>query len=350
MAHGGDIYRNKVNMDFSVNLNPMGVSKEVFKEVEKSLERISCYPDIRQAKAREIIAKALGVKAEEVCGGNGASELIMAAARAIKPQKALLFEPAFGGYEYALKAADCDIDRLCLKRENGFKFTMEDVARLSLDCDIAFVCDPVNPTGAGISDEVLLKLLEVFREKNITVCLDESFLWLSDKSEAFGQEHFAKLIDKYPNLIIIRSLTKILAMPGIRMGIAVASSGNIEKMIKQLPEWNLSAPAEAGIMAGIKLIYETDFSVRCVKEITSEREYLTKELRELGLKTYDSCTAFILFEGPKDLYERALEKGILIRDCSDFCGLSDGYYRIAVRRHEDNKELIRILRGIINEF
>ena len=406
MVHGGDIYRNNVKIDFSVNLNPMGTPEEVMEGVRGAMGHLHCYPDIRQTKARASIAGYEGVDIRNVYTGNGASELIMAVVRSVRPKKALLFEPGFYGYEHALAATDCEIVHYVLlgDRKNGasvdcenadqghlygnedgtsngvginafsesrnYNLSAEDVKALTEDIDLVFLCDPANPVGVNIEDSVLELLLEAAAQKGIVVCLDESFLLLSDKSvekvnengKAIddGSDTFVSqkavatrarsnfLLNRYDNLIIVSSLTKLFALPGIRMGYVLASEAYIGRIKAQLPEWNLSAPAEAAIVAGMKVIEETDYLTRSMELIRNEREFLMGELRKLGLWVYDSDTSFILFRGPMELYDRLLGLGILIRDCSSFMGLGRGFYRASVRCHEDNEKLISAMGDVIN--
>ncbi len=345
MTHGGDIYRNKVNIDFSVNLNPLGTPERVKAAVAESIGRASFYPDIRQEEVRNAIAGALGIDRSLVYAGSGASELIMALVRAARPKKALLFEPAFSGYEYALKAAGCEILRYYPGEEKSFALTGGDVAAIEEDCDILFVCDPSNPSGQSIDEGVLAAILDKAARINAVVCLDESFFLMSDKAVRDVRMR-NRLAEEYKNLIIVRSLTKILAMPGIRMGYVLAAPDIIGRISRQLPEWNLSVCCEAGIKAGMKEIYETDFIRRTVEMIKMERKKLAESLTGFGFKVYDSDTSFLLFKGPVDLYQKLLKRGILIRDCREFDGLGKGYYRIAVRSHEDNKRLVSILREL----
>ncbi len=348
MIHGGDIYRNKVNMDFSVNLNPLGTPEEVLDAVKASIEKSNAYPDIEQDEVRRVIAEATGIDCSCICAGNGASELIMALVRAVAPGRALLFEPCFSGYEHALNAAGCRIIHHELRGDNGFTITKDDIGVISEGPDLVIICDPSSPLGCNVDETVFMKLLEEAHRRGIVLCLDESFYLMSDGAREGGFDRRLGLIERYDNLIIIRSLTKMLAMPGIRMGYAVASPDMTRRIKRQLPEWNLSACSEAGIIAGIGAIYGTDLVTETLEILGRERVFLSNGMRDLGFKVYDSNTAFLLIKGPVKLKEQILERGILIRDCSEYKGLGSGYFRIAVKSHEDNEELLRVLRGIKN--
>jgi threonine-phosphate decarboxylase len=348
MDHGGDIYRNKVNIDFSVNLNPKGAPVEVIKGAAASLEKADAYPDIRQDEIRWAIADYAELSPDSVLAGSGASELIMALVRAVAPKTALLYEPCFSGYEHALKAQGVGIKRHLLKEQNSFAITDEDTGALTDDIDMVFICDPGNPSGAAIDNEVLTRLLDRALTKGIFVCLDESFLALSDKGEKTEEGSQAELVKRYSNLAILRSMTKVFALPGIRMGYVLSDGGNIERIRAQLPEWNLSVVAKGAMEAGIEVLRKRAFIAGAMAEIKTERQFLSENLSRLSMEVFSSDTCFILFKGPEGLWEKLLTRGILIRDCSNFVGLGPGYYRIAVRGHEDNRALIRAMEEVVN--
>ncbi len=349
MAHGGDIYRNKVNIDFSVNLNPLGVQKTVSEAVLRSLDRVSVYPDVTQDEVRQAIGDTFGVDKSCVYAGSGASELLMAMVRAVNPKRALLLEPGFSGYGRSLEAAGCDIVHHELEKNNGFCVSEKDLKTIDSSIDLIFLCNPGNPAGLNISTDVLRKTMELARKNDCIVCLDESFFLMSDGALE-DKSTYAGLLAQYDNLFIVNSLTKLLAMPGIRMGYVLSKPDNIMKIINQLPEWNLSIPAQAAIIEGMRLISKGDYVRETVNAIKTERTYLMRMLKDFGFEVFDSNTAFILFKGREDLYEELLKKAILIRDCSDYAGLGKGFYRIAVKSHEENEILIDALRGITYEL
>ena len=354
MTHGGDIYRNKVHMDFSVNLNPCGTPEEVTKAFQEGLLRCDQYPDPEQEAVRGVIAEKLGIHAENVIAASGASALLMATVRAIRPKKALLFEPAFSGYRYALTAAGCEITVCNTAEETGFVLTEKELDAIHQDMDLVFVCDPASPSGKNIEEDVLKKLFSRAEAIGASVLLDESFYQLSDawmrrdQRKPGSGDHAARYLQSYDNLIIIRSLTKTLALPGIRIGYALSGRDLIQKVKDQLPQWDLSVPGEKAILAGMRVLYESEYLLSSHDRIQEERRYLTDSLQSMGLFVFASNAPYLLLKGPKDLYQKLLEQGILIRDCSDYEGLGQGYFRIAVKQHEENEALIKTRRGILD--
>ncbi len=345
MIHGGDIYRNKVDMDFSVNLNPLGTPSVVSDAVRTAFDKALVYPDIRQENVRKAVALFHGCERDCVYAGNGASELIMSVVRAEAPAKALILEPVFTGYEYALNSVDCDISRYILNEKDDFALSDFNPEVISEDTDMVFICDPVNPTGLSIDNDIISQILERAETTGTAVCIDESFLPMSDKALLSGGQGSTELVKKYRCLYVIRSLTKMFGIPGIRAGYVISSPANIEKIRRQLPEWNLSCMADEAICTGMKYLRESDFIKDTVEEIKKEREYLSECLRSQGFRVYESSTSYIMMKGPEDLYDELLKRGVLIRDLSEYTGLGKGFYRIAVKGHKENERFTEILRG-----
>lgn len=250
----------------------------------------------------------------------------------IRPEKIMIPVPSFYGYEYAAKAAEADIVYFPLKEEDGFLPKEDFLERLTEDIDLLFLANPNNPTGKPVSGEYLEKLLKKCREKNIYVALDECFIEF-----CAGIPSMLSKVREYDNLLLIRAFTKVFAIPGVRLGYLICSNRKLlEKIREQLSEWNLSVFAQE---AGIACADSLSFVKESAEYVKTERQVLTERLRKLGLRVYPGEANFILFYSEKPLYERLLQRGILIRDCGNFRGLSKGYYRIAVKSREDNEKL-----------
>jgi len=347
MLHGGDIYRNKVNMDYSVSLNPLGPPPGVMRALRDSVSRVTAYPDPEQEAVRKAIAEREHVPPEWIAAGGGASQLILAAARAINPKTAVLFEPAYPGYAHALRSVGCRIIRKVLREEDGFALTEKSLSVLDERPDLVFICDPANPSGLCVREDVLTELLDRTKRTGMRVILDESFLLMSVKADGRMDGICAERIRSYSHLYIIRSLTKVLAMPGIRMGYVISSPDNIAGLERQLPEWDLSVPAEAAIRAGMEVLGEPEYLRKTYEVAAEEREFLAGKMREMGFSVFRSDAPYLLFRGPETLCDDLLRAGILIRDCSSFPGLGRGYFRIGIRDHGSNEKLCRALREIL---
>jgi histidinol-phosphate aminotransferase len=331
--HGGDIYRNNVTMDFSVNVNPLGIPDDVKKVLHKAVDISNQYPDLYAEKLNNAVSQMLNIPKEYLIFGNGASEIFMAIVHEIRPKKTVIPIPSFYGYEYAANAIESEIIYYDTKEEDNFELREDFLSVLTDEVDIVFIANPNNPTGNLISKDFLIKLVKHCNERNIYVVLDECFI------DFCGEEYsLLKEITKFPNLLLIRAFTKIFAISGVRLGYLVSANFNLTQKIKRhLPEWNISVFAQA---AGCECTKQISFVEETVKYIRHERECMEKKLKELlkedGIKVYPSSANFILIYSDLPLYDKLLEKGILIRDCSNFRGLSKGFYRIAVRKREEN--------------
>ncbi len=345
MLHGGEIYDKKIELDFSVSLNPCGCPGEV----KDALSGVICdadkYPDMSQMKFREAVARAENglIRPENVLGGNGASELLAGIVNMLGPVKALLPVPSFYGYVHAINmAVGCEILTYRLKEEDGFELGEEFVESITCDIDMVILGNPNNPTGKCIKKSVLEDVLEKCKELGVALVVDECFLRLCSISQAISARDY---LDRYENLYVVDAYTKLFSIPGVRVGFCLSQPQNIESLRRFLPEWNMSVFAQAAGIACAGMI-KNSFMDRTAEMIRAEREYLSSELKKLGIKVFDSDTNFILMRMSEghDLYHMLLNNHILIRDGSTFEGLTGGFYRIAVKDHESNKRLLQFMR------
>lgn len=345
--HGGDIYRNKVLLDFSVNSNPLGVPKPVRLAAALAAADIEHYPDIRCEGLKKAISRFEGVPEEKIICGNGAAELFFAAALAGRPKKALVLSPSFSEYERALKAVGAKIQYAALPEEKDFEADESLLEKITPEHDMIFLCNPNNPTGCVMKKCLLKAVLEKCRKYGILLVLDECFVdFLEEPEKVTMREEAAGSAE----FLLVKAFTKLFAMPGLRLGYAVSGDQELlEKMKEVLQPWNVSVPAQAGGIAAL-----TDCGNYCVDEyikntrkyVKAERERMESALKELGYYVFPSKANYLFFRGKPFLYEAAVEAGFLIRDCSSYRGLSPGYYRIAVRKKEENERFITWLRGL----
>ena len=273
--HGGDVYRNHVELDFSINVNPLGVPDAVKAALRDAVERCSSYPDIEAQRLKRAVSGMLSVSEEKLLFGNGASELFMAVVHAIRPKKTVIPVPSFYGYEHAASAAGSEIIYYKTRRENAFD-GMDDIFEiLTEDVDLLFLANPNNPTGTLLHKENMIKLLSYCRDRGIYVVLDECFMTFCGIQFSMLSELKSEGLD---NCILISAFTKIFTIPGVRLGYLVC--GNrllLDSIRKQLPEWNLSCFAQE---AGCVCAKQTDFIAKTQFYISSERQFLTEGLRQ----------------------------------------------------------------------
>ena len=341
-GHGGDVYRNRVRLDFSANVNPLGTPPEVVAAVAASAERLAAYPDPYCSRLREKLAAVHGVGTEELVCGNGAAELIFQFAAAKRPKRALLPVPSFSEYEAALAAVGCETAFFPLERAGGFAVTEALLDALTPETDALILCTPNNPTGRSVAPELLEKLLARCRETGTWLLLDECFLDLTD---AGAEKSVIPALREGDPCIVLRAFTKLYGMAGVRLGYAVCKNREmLERMCRSVQPWNVSAPAQA---AGEAALGCREFVQRTLALIAAERDYLLRELKALGISVLPGDANFLMLSGVPGLYDRLrTDYGILIRSCANYRGLEEGDVRIAVRTHEENTQLIAALREI----
>ncbi len=347
MIHGGDRYRNQVQYDFSVNINPLGIPQGIRKAMQLAAEDADKYPDIRYEKLRAAIGKKHGISPDAVICGNGASELLSAVLLSLRPKRVFLPVPSFYGYERAAFSCGAQITYFHMKEEYGFSIRRENLKELERelkDTDLMILANPNNPTGAMVSADVLEELLSFCREREIMVLLDECFIQFTEKKETAS---FIQKLEVYPNLAVIRAYTKIYAIPGVRLGYLVTANKELQRKLRLLlPEWNVSIFAE---YAGLAAEKEQEYLAETAAFVKKEREFLEQALKDFGIQVYPSEAVYLLVRTELLLYERLLAEKILIRDCRNFRGLGEGFYRIAVKKHTENEILLSAVRKLVTE-
>ena len=338
--HGGDIYGKNISLDFSANINPFGMPEGVKAALEAAVKTAEIYPDPYCRVLRESIANYEGVKSENILCGNGAEELIFAFAHSLNKEKpALIIEPTFSEYAAALRAAGADYQSYILSKKNAYHLT-QDILKLDFsDYSALFLCSPNNPTGFLAEPAIL----EAIAATGIRLLLDVSFLDFTQNPHVYD---IAQLLQKYPNVCVLRSMTKTYAIAGVRLGYALCSdSAFLEGMAQKTPCWNVSAFAQ---QAGVAALGEQGRLRESILEIADIKEALVCRLNKLGITVFKGEANYLLLYSDKPLYQALLARGILVRDCSDFEGLKSGFIRISVRKQEENERLLAALKEILS--
>ncbi|HIR13294.1 MAG TPA: aminotransferase class I/II-fold pyridoxal phosphate-dependent enzyme [Candidatus Choladousia intestinavium] len=340
--HGGNLYEHKGAEDFSANINFKGMPEKVKQAALASIEESVHYPDPECTELREALAEREGLKKEQILCGNGAAELMFALAFARKPKTALLPVPSFYEYQQALKAAGCEVRYFYLKEEEEYRIAEDFLKEAEKGYDAAILGNPNNPTGKLIAGKRLEEILALCRRKGSLLMVDESFLDFLDEKDLAETFPCGQLLEKYPNLLVIKSFTKMYAMPGLRFGyVCCADEELLRQMRSKLQPWNVSLPAQRGALAAAA---ETDFARKTAAETAVNRQKMKEALQEAGYRVFDSCTNYLLFKGPFDLGKYCVNRKMLIRDCSNFPGLEKEFFRICIRSEEENIRLARILK------
>ena len=348
-THGGDLVSARVLwagevLDFSANLNPLGMPEGVRRAAAEGVEEAVHYPDPLCRALSAAIARRDGVAPGQVLCGNGAADLVFRLAFSEGPRRALVTAPTFSEYEAAVSAAGCTVVRHILDRARNFDLTGAVLDELTPELDLAFFCTPNNPTGRVIDRGLLEAILEKSRAAGVRLVVDECFLALSDGGE---EASLAGYLEQYPNLLLLRAFTKSYAMPGLRLGYCLsADTALLDRLSRCAQPWSVSGPAQA---AGLAAAAEPLHPLLARQLIAPERSWLTQAMEGLGLRVFPSAANYLLFraQGVSDLKERLLGRGVLIRSCANYPGLGEDYYRVAVRLRGENERLIQAMKEVL---
>ncbi len=342
--HGGDIYKNDVEYDFSTNINPFGMPNNIKEAIINNIDNLSKYPDPYCLQLRNAISKKEKVACDNIICGNGAADLIYQYVKSFENKKCLIIEPTFSEYEKALTANNAVIDYYYLKEEDDFSLNNNFINYIKQHhYDLIVICNPNNPTGLLINKDMIKKILKILKNNNGYLFLDECFNDLVLNADEYS---LVNEINNYPNLFILKAFTKSYGMAGVRLGYGICSNSELlQEMSKNTQDWNVSYLAQ---IAGIEALNNQEFVLETVNYLEKEKKYLIEELKKLEFKLYNSSANYIFFKGQKNLKEELLKKKILIRSCKNYPGLNEYYYRIAVKMHKENEILIERMKEVIN--
>jgi threonine-phosphate decarboxylase len=355
VSHGGDVWGfsrkysipvEKV-LDFSGPVNFLGPSPKAVEAVKQNARLIKFYPDPNPVELRKEVAAYVGhgICAENIILGNGSIELIYMLTEVFPRNfKAIISVPSFTEYEKAVLRVGGEA--VFVQLPSDFALDVERVKKaVTDDTRIIYICNPHSPSGTLYNRETLLDLVAFCQKKGIIVSIDENYIEFSNKSQDATVVGYVK---KYQNLFVIRSVTKFYGMPGIRFGYGIAAESFIDTLQTVRQPWSINSLAGYATLAAFK---DKEFIENTKRTITKEKAEFAKMLTEIGwLHVFPSETNFLLVKILKPkltstaLREELAKEGLLIRDCSTFVGLDDGYFRVTVRSAEDNLKLIEALK------
>jgi threonine-phosphate decarboxylase len=328
-------------LDFSVNLNPFGVPSIIRDKWPELLYAIEDYPSVEGDGISHYYHEKFGVDPENLLAGNGSTEIIYLLPRVLRIKHVVIITPSYHDYERASILAGAQVLRFQLLSDDRFSNIRQDeLIETMKGADALWLGRPNNPTGTLLPKGLIIDIASRFPEKWIII--DEAFIQFVDgwKDESFitGESR--------PNIIVIHSLTKIYALAGIRMGAAVAASDVISRLKKAKEPWSVNGLAE---MVAPMLLECDDYERESCLTVSTERNRIIKELEGLkGIIPLPSATNFILCQWIRtkdldDLIRHLLINGAYVRDCRNFPGLGENYFRVGLRSREENDRLIFLL-------
>jgi threonine-phosphate decarboxylase len=349
-VHGAEVYgaaeesgfKSEEILDFSSSVNPLGPSQKALDAVTGAFGRIEAYPDSNSNALRQVLADHFGgITKDNIVVGNGSTELMYLFAEAFlkKGEKALMAAPTFGEYESAVRKTG--ESPKFVRLSGSFQLEAEPFRCEMAGVKLVFLCNPNNPTSKLIPKETLTEILDAALSQDILVFLDEDFLEFVDDEKS---RTMIGKIEKYPNLFILRSFTKLFGLTGLRCGYGIASKEIIDVMLCAKIPWNVNCLAQAGAVAALKDEQHLKLTHELIKK---EKAWLQQELSQFSGFSFTAPDANFFFIDIRNtnltanaLKHRMLKQGILIRDCSSFVGLNEFYIRVAIKTHEENVRLI----------
>jgi len=352
LQHGGNLYKisEKCNIalggiiDFSANINPVSHSHGLKQALIENIDKIRIYPDPDCNQLIDVISDKYNIKKTCLIPSNGATELIYLISYLLQPKKAAIIIPAFSEYERALLNVGCNIKFIKLEEKEKFKLKAQNLKNIIKNAELIFVCNPNNPTGQKISRNTLYNVLGLAKRYGVFVVIDEAFIDLVEEESLIARAQ------RQQNIFVIRSLTKFLGIPGLRLGFGVASACLSAKIKNFQPTWSVNTLAQ---IAGSYLLTDSAYIEESKRSLIKERNFLSSELKKIkSVKVFDSYTNFILFEltdqiNAEDLGGFLMKDGIVIRNCGNFRGLNSNFVRVAVRSHKENSKLIGALKEVL---
>ena len=318
--HGGNIYKfqregkNDI-LDYSSNINPLGVPQKFIDTAKESFDKLVNYPDPYYIELRKKIAEFNSVNMNNIIVGNGATEILFLYIRALKPKKVLILAPCFAEYERALKSVSANIEYFELRESDNFYPNIINLKKEieSNNYDLLLFCNPNNPTGQFIKLEDIKEIIENCENKNTKIFIDEAFIEFIEN----WKEKTVSLL-KNRNVFIMRAFTKFFAIPGLRLGYGIGFDEEIlKKMWEEKEPWTVNTFAN---LAGLTMLDDKEYKTEC---------------NFILIKIYNTSSA--------SLRDKMIEKNILIRDASNFKFLDYHFVRLAIKDRKSNLKMMETL-------
>lgn len=331
--------------DLSENVNVLGCPPTIKRLWPTLIEEIGQYPDMRAEPFRSQVADVHDIPNDYVVVGNGAAELLMALAQLFREKHAIIVEPSFSEYNRTLLQQNVYLESITVTDICKYKLPMKALKDSMVKADVVYLCNPNNPTGVLTTRAEIEELLFHGLQVDCVIVVDEAFMDWTDEKESV-----VDLTARYANLFVLRSMTKMYALAGARLGYVISQQA--PRLYNYLPHWSVSSIA---IQLGCQCLQEADF-VQASRIGSGEmREKIQRFLLEQGCQVTTSAANFLTFRPPvnwniKEAYLYFLQHGIVLRHTENFIGLNSQWFRIGMKDNQAMNEFIKRFEGYANNL
>jgi len=354
-GHGGNIYNMARNLgcapseiiDMSSNVNPLGPPPGLADFLRENMNTIDALPQVDAGRAVSAFAGRYDIDPDLVLAGNGTTQFIYTIPRALETEKACILGPTYSDYADACIMNNVRHAYVIAEEVSDFRADINRFEKEIQEADTVFICNPNNPTGVLIPADELESLCHLY--PNTHFVIDESYLpFVTDGDKQ------SMLPRGLSNVIILNSMSKIFRVPGLRIGFLITSEKTIGEFRRYVLPWAVNSLAQAAVCYLMERRSETDAFVETTRSfLEAERRRLTEEIGGAeGIKLFPSTVSFILARllnarTADEVCDYLSRDKILIRNCSNFKGLSEHFIRISLKTRETNTFLMEKLSELI---
>jgi threonine-phosphate decarboxylase len=334
-------------IDMSSNLNPLGPPDRIHAVIRENLSAIHSLPEPDAASMCKGFARYHDIDPEVVMAGNGTTFFIYTLPRALEAKRVLIAGPTYSDYKDACSMHGIDHFHCLAQKEQNFQWDMDQVSEMAASCDLVFLCNPNNPTGALTPRDKIASLIK--RHPSVCFVVDESYLPFVDDAR-----NLSFVSDThYPNLLVLSSMSKIFRIPGLRTGFLSGARSLIDKVAGHYQPWSVNALAQEVITDIFAHPEEIEpFYEQTRAYIRQEKQVFTQALGGVnGIRLFDAPPYFILAEldhmTAPDFCRAIGQYKILIRDCGNFHGLTHRFVRFSLKTRKINLALAASIKKVL---
>ena len=354
-GHGGNIYElahtlgcpTDAIIDMSSNVNPYGPPPGLVEHLKSQIDRIQVLPEVDAHEVVALFADRYVISADQVIASNGTTQMIYDLPRALETRLALIIGPTYADYRDGCRQNQVDSAYWLTRKGEDFQPDLNAIEEVLPSCDTVYCCNPNNPTGALVEGEALRRLACKFPDKTFVV--DESYLPFVPKPD-----RWSLMIERPENVLVLHSMSKIFRIPGLRIGFLIGAKRIVDRMRTFALPWNVNSLAMEAVrflLTGGAAIdgFVADTGARLIQA----KETMIRQLSSIsGIKIFPSATGFFLVQLPdpyraEELCRQLAKEKILVRNCTNFRGLSDRFIRISLQNQEKNQRCAQLMETLL---